>query len=99
MCILLNGKLRVFRPAPEKGKTIFLAELGPGAIFGEISMLRKRPRSASVEAECDVSYLQIDWKGFRRISRSSKSIANKITFNIAKILGQRLVEMDDRMRA
>jgi len=99
MCVLLNGKIRVVRPLPEEGKSIFLAKLVPGDIFGEISMLRKRPRSASVVAEQDVSYLQIDWKGFQRISRSSKSIAAKIYFNIAKILGKRLVDMDERTRA
>lgn len=97
MYILLEGRIQVVRPAEEEGRTVFLVELGVEDVFGEISLLRKMPRSASVVALGHVSYLQIDWQGFERISKSSRSIANKIYLNLSRILAKRLIDMDDRL--
>jgi diguanylate cyclase (GGDEF)-like protein len=46
---LVSGKVRV-SVKPAEGERIILAELGPGAFFGEMAIIDKSPRSASCEA-------------------------------------------------
>ena len=62
-------------------------------MFGEIALLRKASRSASVVAVEPVSYLKLDWEGLNRIQRSSGQISKILYFNIARILGERLLDL------
>jgi len=95
MYVLLSGKVKVQRKERKTGKILFLATLGIGDVFGEISLLRKAPRSADIVAEEPISYLEIDWEGFRRIRKSSRSISLKLYLNLARILSLRLVHTTD----
>src|ERR1044071_4853486 len=45
--MIQSGKVKVFI-GDEEGREIILKILGPGAFFGEMSMIDKQPRSASV---------------------------------------------------
>jgi diguanylate cyclase (GGDEF)-like protein len=45
---ILSGHVRVVESVPDSSVQMFLGELGPGEIFGELAVLRGRPRSASV---------------------------------------------------
>lgn len=58
MMAIVVGSARVYLPAP-KGKEIVLATLSAGEVFGEISLLDGRERSAAVTAltNCDLIYL------------------------------------------
>ena len=49
--IIVSGTLVVFRDRPE-GRTI-LTRLGPGEVFGEMSVFTQAPRTASVDVEAD----------------------------------------------
>lgn len=51
MFLVMNGKVRVETEAP--GRTVHLAELGRGACVGEVSVLTKGPRTATVTAVTD----------------------------------------------
>ncbi len=93
MYVMIEGAVEVVRMHPETGQVLYLAKLGVGDIFGEIALLRKAPRSASVVAMEPVSYLKLDWEGLKRIQRSSRKISMMLYFNIARILGTRLVDM------
>lgn len=46
--VVLSGAVRVSKR--EQGETLALAELGPGQIFGEISLIQRRSATATVEA-------------------------------------------------
>ncbi len=49
--IILSGKLRVYRPNLNRpNETIELAQLGPGAVVGEVAPILGQQRSASVRA-------------------------------------------------
>src|SRR3954464_12635279 len=49
MMLVRSGMVRVSHPSPE-GRSFLLAELGAGAVFGEIALLDGGPRSADVTA-------------------------------------------------
>jgi diguanylate cyclase (GGDEF)-like protein len=44
----ISGRVRVLETVPDSLVEKFVAELGPGEIFGELGVLRDRPRSATV---------------------------------------------------
>ncbi|HCP46775.1 MAG TPA: hypothetical protein DIU15_12075 [Deltaproteobacteria bacterium] len=48
MYLIRSGKVRVTRE--DNGQEVVLAELGPGDTFGEMGLLYKRPRSATVSS-------------------------------------------------
>ena len=47
--LVRTGSVRISHPSTE-GRSFLLAELGPGAVFGEIALLDGGPRSADVTA-------------------------------------------------
>jgi type IV pilus assembly protein PilB len=48
--IILSGRVAVRRRDPESGIDFLLAELGQGEMFGEMALLTRKPRTASVVA-------------------------------------------------
>lgn len=49
--IVIEGRVRVWTQS--NGRTVELKTLGPGAYFGEVSLLSKKDATASVEAKSD----------------------------------------------
>ena len=96
--ILLSGSATVKREDPKRGELLYISKLFPGSLIGEISLLRNVTRTASVIAEQDSSFLEIDWAGLVRLQKSAKRISIKLFKNMARILGKRLVEMTDKLQ-
>ena len=48
--IILSGRVAVRRRDPDSGIDFLLAELGEGQMFGEMALLTRKPRTASVVA-------------------------------------------------
>src|SRR5579884_2823295 len=46
--VIIEGRVRIVESVSDSPVEMFLGELGPGEIFGELGILRERPRSASV---------------------------------------------------
>ena len=68
----------------ERGR---VAPMGPGASFGEMSLLDQGPRTATVEAETDMQLLVLDARSFQSLLAQVPSVARKM-----------LVAMADRLR-
>ena len=88
--VILSGHVRVFEPVADSSVEMFLGELGPGQIFGELGVLRERPRSASVVA-LDRAYCLgmpasdfINWLGESR----------EMSLSLLRILAGRLYDAD-----
>lgn len=60
---LLKGQMSVFNE--EQGESLNL--INPGEVFGTLSMVTGRPRSATVKAESNVILLGMDFKHFNAI--------------------------------
>jgi CRP/FNR family transcriptional regulator len=80
--VVREGSVRVTRRHSD-GRVITLAELRPGAIFGELAMFGGETRSASVEALQDTRALAILAGDMRRIMLQHPEIAVKMLGGLA----------------
>jgi CRP-like cAMP-binding protein len=69
---IMNGTAHVVRNGRKA------AELGPSGYFGELALLDKLPRSATVRAATDMDLLEIDQRHFNRLINDSPSLTKKL---------------------
>jgi CRP/FNR family cyclic AMP-dependent transcriptional regulator len=72
LLVILDGKAT----CRVKGKK--LAHFGPGEFFGEMSLLDKGSRSATVIADSDMELLVLDGQEFRSLIEASPGVAWKM---------------------
>ena len=71
--LVLVGRVRVTQSSGNGGD-VFIAELGPGEIFGELAILESQPRSATVMTLERTSCLKVSGKDFlTALNRSTSS--------------------------
>lgn len=90
--VVRQGHARAIRAHPD-GRTITLANFGPGDIFGELAMFDDEKRSATVEAIDEVEAIAILGADMRRILRDHSDISLKLVVS----LGRRLRETNERL--
>ncbi|MFT6144110.1 MAG: CRP-like cAMP-binding protein [Myxococcota bacterium] len=96
LVILLEGKVSVRkRGADAEGQVI--AELGPGAVLGEMSLLTDQPRSASVHALTSLRLFAIDRRNFEEMARDADPAALKVGLAISRVLAQRVATLNQRL--
>jgi CRP/FNR family transcriptional regulator, cyclic AMP receptor protein len=86
-CVVLEGTVTIERDGR------LLETAGPGASFGELSMLDKRPRSATVTAESDVLLGVIGPRDFDAALEEVPGLAKALLVSMAR----RLRAMDERL--
>lgn len=59
MYIIVNGEVKVFTHG-KKGNPVYLAKLGEGDFFGEVSVLTGKPRTATITAAQPTELLRLD---------------------------------------
>jgi CRP-like cAMP-binding protein len=69
---IVSGKATVLRNGRKA------ADLGPGGYFGELALLDRLPRSATVKAATDMDLLVIGQKDFNQILADFPSITRKL---------------------
>ena len=69
-----------------------VATLGPGQYFGELALLDRRPRSASVTSDTDMTLLVLGQRQFNGILDSVPALSRKLLSAMAT----RLREADDK---
>ena len=89
--VLMEGRVSVMRSKPEE---VSLAQLVPGAIFGEITMKAKRPRTSSIEADDDVTVFKVDKQ---LMDQLSLELIIKIKDQIIDLVITRLDEVNNRL--
>ena len=90
--VVRSGRARAVREHPD-GRSITLANFGPGDIFGELAMFDDERRSATIETLEDTEVIAILGGDMRRLLSEHAEIAVKLLAS----LGRRLRETNERL--
>lgn len=90
--MIQSGKVKVFI-GDEDGREIILKILNSGDFFGEMSMIDKQPRSASVTTIDASTFLVLTHAAFEKCVEQAPRIANMVM----QILAQRVREADRKI--
>jgi len=91
--IVLEGLCQVTRRT-DSGCQVNLADLGPGAHFGEMSFFHTAPNSADVIALSNMELLRIARADFDRLAFENSTVVLKLTQNSIEQMAERLRKMD-----
>ena len=97
MMIIISGEARVTQVI-DSAEEEALVVLKQGEAFGEMALLEKLPRSATVIAQKDILLLEIDRTDFLDFVHTNPKSGNVILLNMAKILSARLRETDTKLK-
>lgn len=90
--MIQSGKVKVFI-GDEDGREIILKILAPGSFFGEMSMIDKQPRSASVTTLETSTFLVLQHNAFEKCVEQAPRIAQMVM----QVLAQRVREADRKI--
>jgi CRP/FNR family transcriptional regulator len=90
--VIRSGHVRAIREHPD-GRSITLANFGPGDFFGELAMFDDERRSATIEALDHTEVIGILGGDMRRLLRAHADISVKLL----AALGRRLRETNERL--
>lgn len=91
--VVLKGRLQAFAHT-ENGDKIPLSHIEQGEVFGELSFLDGKQRSATILAVEDVELLQLTRKQFQKMSKSNPTISSKLISDLARVVSLRLRNAD-----
>jgi CRP/FNR family transcriptional regulator, cyclic AMP receptor protein len=94
--LILEGKVRISREVPGMGEEA-LAVVGPGSVFGEMSLLDDAPRSADARVHERCRLLTIAKDGFDDLLFLHKDLAYEVLWNVVRLLTGRLRETNDKL--
>lgn len=94
--LILDGKIRISREVSGMGEEA-LAVLGPGAAFGEMSLIDDFPRSADARVHERCRLLVLTKEALEDLLFLDKDLAYEILMNFVRILSARLRETNDKM--
>jgi CRP/FNR family transcriptional regulator, cyclic AMP receptor protein len=80
--VIVEGKMKLGRASGD-GRENLLAILGPGQMFGELSLFDPGPRSASVTAVTDTSFLSLSHEDLLRWLEGRPQVARGLLAQIA----------------
>ena len=93
--VLETGTVRVHKSA--QGVQCTLCEFGPGAAFGEMSLLAVRPRSATIEAIDDCVAVEISNSSLFELYEWNPGQFAMLVMNLGREVARRLWETNERL--
>jgi CRP/FNR family cyclic AMP-dependent transcriptional regulator len=94
--VLLEGRVRISREVAGMGEEA-LAVLGPGEVFGEMSLIDEAPRSADARVHERCRLLVISKESFDELLFIHKDLAYEVLWNCVRILSSRLRETNEKL--
>lgn len=95
--ILINGSVDVEKMTEEGTPALLTSLASPGDYFGEMAIVDVRPRSATVRARGKTELVSISKETFFTLFDEYPELMILVPSNIAKILADRLREVDETM--
>lgn len=96
MMVILEGRVEILRRDPG-GVQRSIAELGPGEILGEMSLLLDLPRTATVRALEPLRVFAMDRAAFTEMVDNGDPAVLKFGLQLSKVLALRLMRLNDRV--
>ncbi len=96
MFVIAKGQIEILRPNP-KGELTTIAVLDPPQFFGEMSLIDKEYRSATVRAKSDATLLQLSNENLHIFAKNFRNGFTWVVVNIARVLSSRLRETNRRL--
>lgn len=93
MYVIIDGSVDVEADMPEGGSRR-LSRLHSGDVFGELALMTTTARVAHVIAREDTRVLALSWHGLQRVGRYMPRTSALLFENVARIVGQRLIEVE-----
>lgn len=103
MYLLESGKLEILIDTPTdktdtENVSRIIANIESGAVIGEMCVFGQKKRSATIRASEDAELYVIEGKVFRQLIQAQEIGALLISYNIAKLLSQRLMNANEFIR-
>jgi CRP-like cAMP-binding protein len=92
--LLRQGRVQLYRISPE-GKKLVIATLGPGALFGEMTLLGQQMHSAFAEAMEDCSIMVMSRADLERLMLNDPAIGRRILALTRKRLSDAEARLED----
>ena len=96
ICFVIDGRLEVIQKASD-GRPVSVSILGPGEAFGEMALMEKSPRSATVKALAPSSLVVLDQPKFEALIRDKPEAAVKMLMGLCRMLSKRLRQTNHRL--
>lgn len=88
MLVVYRGRVEVRVPGPD-GERVPVAEVGPGEVIGEMSLLTGEPRSADVRAVGEVGLIEVRRAEMKEIMDRNETIAEALACVVSERLERR----------
>ena len=89
MHFILEGRVGIIVDLPE-GRTVRVRSLGPHTTVGEMGLLARRPRSATIQAEAASVLYELDADAFERIKREQPALSQALLGYVIAVMTERL---------
>lgn len=97
MGFLVSGKLTIKKETSFPGKHILVAILDKGAMVGELSVLNRAARTATVEATEESQLLMLSSDNLERLLEENSSLGVKLLKRMFHVVRLRVRQADDRL--
>ncbi len=96
MGFVVRGVLEVLKKA-ETGENIVIARLTKGSSIGEMALIDKSPRSATVVAKQPTTMVTLTDKGFEILTDKSPALGGKVMQKVARLLSLNMRRTSSRL--
>jgi len=96
--IVVNGQVEIIADDQSGGEPRVITALSTGEFFGEMSLLEKSTRSATVRVRSHAKLLSLTTEDLYSFAKIFKNGFTVVIINIARILSQRLRQTTLRLR-
>jgi small-conductance mechanosensitive channel/CRP-like cAMP-binding protein len=88
MFVVLRGRIEIRVPKPD-GPRVRVAEMGPGEVFGEMSLLTGEPRSADAWALEEAELMEVRKAEMGELLAQNEALAEALSMQVSTRLGER----------